>query len=163
MKKGTVIKKKTLFDHINVITTKSDGSYYKNLSEGDKKTFSVYMIHRFLSMNPDWIDIVNMIQKYSQQLKQDNTFRIYNELIPKSKIWLQYVKSKKEKKYDQYVVNILKKYFELGEEQIQQYYDIYLSSPDGKIELMRIVRMYGGSEKELNKIEKELKIKILGE
>ena len=163
MKTKKTIKKKTLFDHINAITLKTDRDYYKNLSEEDKKTFNVYMVHRFLSMNPNWIDLVNLVQRYSQQLKQENTFRIYNELLPKGKIFLPYVKSTNEKEYNEYVMSILKKYFELGFSELKSYYDIFLSSPEKKEELIGILRMYGGSEKELKKLEKELKVKMIGE
>ena len=30
----------------------------------DKKTLSNYMVHRFLSMKPEWIEVVNEIQRY---------------------------------------------------------------------------------------------------
>jgi len=157
------VKKKTLFDHINTITGKNDGQYYNNLSVEDRKTFNVYMIHRFLSMNPGWIDVVNAIQKFSQQLKQAGTFRIYNEIIPKGRIFLKYVKSKKDKTYNETVLNILMKYFELGKQQVKQYYDIYLSTVEGRDALIGIVRMYGGDEKEMKKLTRELKVRMLGE
>lgn len=147
------MKKKTLFDHIKQITSTSDTKYYDNLSEEDKKTFNVYMINRFLSMNSNWIEMVNEIQKYSQYLKQRGTLKVYNEIIPKRYIFLKYVKPKKQKDYNQQVINILKKYYELGDFQIKEYYDILRKSPN---ELLNIVKLYGGSESEFRNIEEDL-------
>lgn len=156
------MKQKTLFDHIKQITSKSNTNYYNNLSEEDKKTYSVYMIHRFLSMNSDWTEIVNEIQKYSQQLKNSGIHRIYDEIIPKSKIFLTYIKASKEKKYNQDVLNILKKYYELGELQVKEYYDIFIKTDEGKRQLLDIVKMYGVQEKEYKKIEKGINGKSVG-
>ena len=150
------MKKKTLFDHINQITRNSDSNYYDNLSEEDKKTYSVYMIHRFLSMNMDWIEDVNEIQKYSQQLKQSGTHKVYNEIIPKSKTYLKYVKSTSSKKYNQAILDILKKYYELGEAQVKQYYDIFTKSAESKRLLLDIVKLYGIQSGEYTKLEKDL-------
>lgn len=150
------MKQKTLFDHIKQLTSQSDTQYFKNLSEEDKKTYNVYMINRFLSMNMDWIEIVNEIQQYSQQLKQDGIHRIYDEIIPKTKIYLKYVKPNTEKKYNKQVIEILKKYYELGSGQVEEYYDIFLKSPETIQKLLDIVKLYGVQEEDFKKIEKDL-------
>ena len=38
---------KSLFDHIKQITNVQNTLYWDSLSEGDKKTWSNYMVHRF--------------------------------------------------------------------------------------------------------------------
>ena len=55
---------KSLFDHIKQITNVQNTLYWDSLEEGDKKTWSNYMVHRFLSMKSDWIQVVNEVQKY---------------------------------------------------------------------------------------------------
>jgi hypothetical protein len=65
---------KTLFDHIKAITTEQRIDYWETLEEGDKKTWSNYMIHRFLSMNPDWIEVLSEIQPYTQVLEPKNLY-----------------------------------------------------------------------------------------
>ena len=40
------------------------------------------MIHRFLSMNPDWISVLSEIQPYTQTLDSNN-FILLIGLIPK--------------------------------------------------------------------------------
>ena len=60
---------KSLFDHIKAITSEQNPNYWETLDDGDKKTWSNYMIHRFLSMNPDWIQVLSEIQPYTQVLE----------------------------------------------------------------------------------------------
>ena len=57
------VKKKSLFDHVNQITSVQNPNYWDEISDEDKKSWSNYMINRFLSMKSDWIDLVNEVQK----------------------------------------------------------------------------------------------------
>ena len=75
------MKKKSLFDHINQITSVQNPNYWDDISEEDKKTWSNYMTHRFLSMKMDWIEIVNEIQKY--QLEPKELYKFYTDILPK--------------------------------------------------------------------------------
>ena len=58
------MKNKGLFDHIKQITNVQNPMYWDTLTESDKKTWSNYMIHRFISMKSDWIEVENEIQRY---------------------------------------------------------------------------------------------------
>jgi len=51
------MKTKTLFDHIKQITNVQNQHYWENITDADKKTWNNYMVHRFLSMKPEWIEI----------------------------------------------------------------------------------------------------------
>ena len=53
---------KSLFDHIKQITDVQNPNYWSDISDEDKKSWSNYMVNRFLSMKMDWIDIVNEVQ-----------------------------------------------------------------------------------------------------
>ena len=54
---------KDLFGWLKEITLyKSD---IGDITEDSWKTFQPFMINRYLSMNPDYIEIVNYIQKFS--------------------------------------------------------------------------------------------------
>lgn len=148
--------KKTLFDHITHITTINDSNYFKTLSDMDKKTYSIYMINRFLSINSDWVVYVNEIQKYTQQLKENGIHKVYNEIIPKKKVYLKYIKSSKNKKYNDDILNILKKEYELGSNQVKAYYDIFFKDEKSKAKLLELLIKYGTQEQEFKKIKKEI-------
>ena len=84
-----MVKRKSLFHHIQQITAVQNPKYWESLSEEDKKTFSNYMIHRFLSMKMDWVDVVNELQKYNLNPKE--LYKLYIEILPRGKQWLKYV------------------------------------------------------------------------
>ena len=56
-------KAKTLFEHLSGIREKKES--WESLSEMDKKSFTPFMINRWLSMNMDLLPIVNELQKYT--------------------------------------------------------------------------------------------------
>ena len=85
---------KNLFDWLNEITVVK--THPENISEESWEKWNSYMIHRYVSMNIDYIDIVNYVQKINPQNKQQ-IYSIYREMIPKKKLWLKYIKNEKIK------------------------------------------------------------------
>ena len=75
------MKKKSLFDHIKQITSVQDENYWDKISDTDKKTWSNYMVHRFLSMKMEWIELVNELQKYNLEPKE--LYKLYTNILPK--------------------------------------------------------------------------------
>jgi hypothetical protein len=80
------------------------------------------MIHRYLSMDINYIDIVNYVQKINPQNKKQ-IYSIYREMIPKQKVWLKYVKSQTPKKKDE-LVEYVAKYYECSLGEADHYIDI---------------------------------------
>ena len=57
-------KTKSLFDHINEVRVGKNPKYFETLSDADKKTWSNYMVCRFLSMQMDFVDSINDLHKH---------------------------------------------------------------------------------------------------
>tara|TARA_X000001036_G_scaffold321764_1_gene300238 strand:- start:2747 stop:3190 length:444 start_codon:yes stop_codon:yes gene_type:complete len=144
------MKTKSLFDHITHITQKQTKNYYENLNDADKKTWSNYMIHRFLSMKMDYVDIVNEIQRYN--LKPNELYKLYTGILPKKKEWLRYTKGKKVMKHPQWVVEIVTKYHQVSMKEANEYLEIYYSTEQGKAELKSILQKFGTEPKEIKKL-----------
>jgi len=156
--KQTIPKVKTLFDHIKGITQEPyDPNYWENLSDGDRKTFQPYMIHRFISMNPDWIDIANMFQQYAYELHPSLVYKLYAETLPKSRIFLRYVKGKKTDTFEKDLVQIVSKNFEVSITNALDYLEIFFTYPGGLDELTYILQKYGKTDKEIKKLLKRKK------
>ncbi|MBC8428440.1 hypothetical protein H8D04_01010 [bacterium] len=141
---------KTLFDHINHITAKQTKGYWDEISDADKKSFSNYMVHRFLSMNMNWIDIVNEFQKYN--LRPQDLYKLYTNILPKGKQWLKYTKGKKSMKYEKWVIEIVAKHYESSLVEAQEYLDVFYSTEQNKANLKTILQKYGVDPKELKKL-----------
>ena len=100
-----MVKKKGLFDHIKQITAVQNSNYWEEISDEDKKSWSNYMIHRFLSMKMEWVELVNELQKYN--FKPKELYKIYTKILPKSKQFLKYTKRRNQMDYPNWLINIV--------------------------------------------------------
>ena len=150
------IKTKSLFDHINAITQVQDPKYFDKMSDSDKKTFSNYMVNRFLSMNEDWIEIVADLDPHTtgRQLKSELTYKMYIDIFPKSRAFLKYIKGNTTTKYTPELVQLVMKHYEASRKEAVEYLHIFYSSDDRLQKLKDIVSMYGIEQKEINKMVK---------
>ena len=144
------MKTKSLFDHITHITQKQTKNYWDDINDADRKTWSNYMIHRFLSMKMEYVEIVNEFQRYN--LKPKELYKLYTNVLPKKKEWLRYTKGKKVMKHPQWVVEIVTKYHQVSMKEANEYLEIYYSTEQGKAELKSILQKFGTEPKEIKKL-----------
>lgn len=147
---------KSLFDHIKAITSEQDQKYWDKLDESDRKTWSNYMVHRFLSMNPDWIEVLSEIQPYTQTLEPKQLYLALIGLLPKGKYYLKYIKGKKEDSYESWLVDLIKQDFQSTTNQAEEYLEILYSTREGRENIKYICEKYGVDPKQITK----LKLKI---
>ena len=68
---------------------------WENFDESEHKTFSPFIVNRWLSMVNDFIEIVNFFQKYSiGLLEPKDTYKWYCDVLPKGKRFNRYIKGK---------------------------------------------------------------------
>ena len=146
----TKIKRKNLFDHINAITSRQHSNYWDEISDEDKKSWSNYMVNRFLSMKMEWIEFVNEVQKYP--LKPKELYKVYTDILPKKRQWLKYIKGDKEMKYPNWVYEIVAKHLQISLREASDAVDMYELSHGGQAELTDILIKYGKTEEEIRKI-----------
>ena len=85
----------TLFEWLNEITLYKTAP--EEISQDSWDKWNSYMIHRYVSMNMDYIDVVNYVQKVNPQSKKQ-IYSIYREMLPKKKSLPQVRKKRKQKK-----------------------------------------------------------------
>jgi len=142
-----VVKKKSLFDHIKQITDIQNPNYWDEISDEDKKSWSNYMVNRFLSMKTDWIELVNELQKYNLQPKE--LYKLYTNILPKTRQWLKYTKGKNEMSYPNWMVNIIVNNEQCSKKQAVEMIDMWFLTEGGMLELGEICRKWGVEEKKL--------------
>ena len=108
-----------IFDWLNEISYNK--SNWSSFSEEDHDAFNPYMVNRFISMKPNYIDIVNLIQKYT--LPKKSLYNYYCKLIPKKKTFFRYIKSKKSS-LNKDLINILSEHLKLSKREIIDSYDL---------------------------------------
>ena len=103
-----------IFDHIKNITT-NKGPYL-----GDEG-WNNWMINRYLSMDQDYVEVVNIVQKNTWQMKGEYLYNLYKDLIPKQYKFLKYIKPTKKVEYNQEEVDAVSTYFEISKKQAKEY------------------------------------------
>ena len=121
------------------------------ISEESWNNFNSYMIHRYLSMDISYIDIVNYVQKINPQNKKQ-VYSIYREMLPKKKVYLKYVKNENKKNYQE-VAEYIADYLECSLGEADEYIDILQD-----IGVRSILWKMGVEEDETEKLIKKAKL-----
>ena len=144
---------KTLFDHITNITAVQNPKYWDALTDADKKTWSNYMIHRFLSMNPNWIEILSEIQPYTQTLEPKQLYLALIGILPKGRYYMRYIKGKKANKYESWLVDLLIQDFMCSSKEAEDYCEILYATKEGRENIKYICEKYGVDKKQITKLK----------
>ena len=147
---------KKLFDHINAITSEQDPKYFDKLSEEDLKSWSNFMINRFLSMKPEWVTQIADIQPYIQEAPPRAVYLALIGLIPKTRAFLKYMKPASADKYENWVIELVARKYEVSLTEAEDYVHILYQTTAGKTHIKEIAEAYGTDPKQITK----LKLKI---
>jgi hypothetical protein len=103
-----------IFDHLKNITI-TKGPYL------GEEGWNNWMINRFLSMNQDYIEVVNIVQKNTWQMKGEYLYNLYRDIIPKQYVYLKYVKSNTKQEYSIEEIEAVQQYFEVSKKEAKEY------------------------------------------
>jgi hypothetical protein len=143
---------KTLFDHLNAIYADQSVDYFDTLEDADKKSYSAYMINRLISMNPSYAQVANEFQLYLNTITPRESYLFYSQIVPKGKQFNKYIKSQKKETYDEWVVALVKRHYDVSLREATDYLRIYFASDAGKANLQRLLEMYGTDPKKIKKV-----------
>jgi hypothetical protein len=115
-----------IFDHIKNITT-NKGPYL-----GDEG-WNNWMINRYLSMDPDYCEVVNLVQKNTWQMKGEYLYNLYKDLIPQQYKFLKYIKASKKSDYKSEDIEAVQTYFEVSKKEAKEYINML---PKEELELI---------------------------
>ena len=151
-----MVKKKSLFDHIKQITAVQSPNYWEEISDEDKKSWSNYMTHRFLSMKVEWVELVNELQKYN--LKPKELYKLYTTILPRGNQWLKYTKGRNQMEHPNWLINIVANHEQFSKREAYDMIEMLYLTEGGMLELGEICQKWGVEPK---KIE-ELGLNVLG-
>ena len=125
------------FDHLKNLHNKK--RCWDDFNDEEKKSFNVFIINKALSMNPNYLNIVNMVQNYTglnQILSQKEVFNLYFNLLPTKFRFYKWIKGEKTKK-DKEKAEYLAMHFKVS---TREAYD-YLKILDKKT-IKKIIKNY---------------------
>ena len=145
-----------LFDHIKQITNVQNPKYWDTLEDADKKTWSNYMVLRFLSMKYEWVETIATLQPHIQEIPPKAMYLCLIDLLPKGRHFMKYMKPKGADKYESWLVELVAKHYEVSKLEAEDYLKILYASRTGKERILQLAEDYGTDPK----IIKKLKIKV---
>ena len=138
----------TIIDWMNQLLVHK--KHWDDFTEDEQKKFSPFIINRWLSMDNEFIEIVNVFQKYSiGTLEPREVYKWYCDVLPRGKRFNKYIKGKKDKKYNTELIDIMVRHFECSKSQVKDYLDLIAKS-----ELIEILEKYGMNEKTIKRLLK---------
>ena len=109
----------TIIDWMNQLLVHK--KHWNDFTVDEQKKFSPFIINRWLSMESEFIEIVNYFQKYAiGTLEPREVYKWYADFLPKGKRFNKYIKGKKDKKYDPELINILVDYLECSKSEAKE-------------------------------------------
>ena len=141
----------SIFDFIDGLTSKK--KEWSKWSETDQKRFSPFIINRWLSMRMELTELVNELQTYTiGQLRPEETYKLYHELLPSNKAFAKYIKGKSEDKYEKGLIEQVAEHYQVGKSEATDYIELL-----DKTQCERILTMYGYSDGDKKKLLKGIK------
>ena len=142
-------KNKNIFDFLKNICYTKDKNFFKNLSEEEKKDYNIFMIQKWLSMEPKYINFISFVDKYAFNCLDKQMYdRLMMEVLPKKQIYFKYIKKDKSKEKDDIVIEYLSKKYEISKQQAQEY-NQFLSKEDKQ----ELLESFGVEEKIIKKVK----------
>ena len=146
-------KPATIFDHIAGITSRK--KEWSSLSDMDKKSFSPYIINRWLSMHPDLIESIDLLQRYTiGPLSKKHVYQLYYDVLPNANVRAKYIKGKKVNKYNKDLVKLIANHYSVNSQEAEEYVELFKKGDGGINHLTKLLKMYGKTEKEIKKLLK---------
>ena len=122
------------FDHIKNLHTKQRS--WDDFNDEEKKSFNIYIINKALSMNPNYLDIVNMVQRYTNNmLNPKEVFNLYYNLLPNKFRFYKWIKGVKDKNKEK--CQILAQHFKCSSHEAKDYIKLL-----DKKEVNKILKLY---------------------
>ena len=118
-----------------------------SFSNKEWEEWNSYMVHRFLSMNQNYLDTVNIAQRFNPQDKS-KIYSFYKEFIPKKKTWSKYIKNQ-FKVPNKELIEKLSLYYGVSKREVKDYIPLLAKS-----ELLQILGEMGINEKDAKKLLK---------
>ena len=133
----------TLFDWLKEINYKKTNP--NHFTTDDWKSFTPFMINRYLSLHPELIVLVNEVQMLNTTNKKV-LYNAYRHILPKQSRFAKYIKGRTSKINNE-LIDIVSRYFEISKTESKEYIKMLT-----RTELSGIVGLYGYTDKQIKKI-----------
>lgn len=118
--------KRKFKDHIEQIINIKDKDYYKSLTSEERKSFSTWLIIKYLSHCYELIPILGEYLPKMNDLTPEQTYKVLIGIIPKGDYTFKVINGKKKKGvvYSKDMIKLLSKEYECSTQTSKEYIEI---------------------------------------
>ena len=136
------------FDFLKILHNKN--RKWGNFSDEEKKAFNVFIVNKALSFNPDYLNLVNTTQRYTNgYLTPKEVFKVYSDFLPNRFKFYRWIKGKKD--LNKELLTHLSELFETSNRESQDMVGLL-----SKKELREVLQTKGIEKKEITKLLKNV-------
>ncbi len=141
--------KKRFKDHIKQITWIKDKDYYKTLTPEERKSFSPWLILKYLSFCYELVPILGEYTPKMSMLNPEQVYKVLIGIIPKGEYKFKVLNRKKKKGvvYSGDMIELLSKEYECSSETSKEYIEILFEIGEYENTKVNLFKKYG---RELN-------------
>jgi hypothetical protein len=145
---------KSIFDHLNGIG--KNKTNWNDLSESDKKSWDDYMITRWLSMNPEYIGLVNDLQILrAGPITSKDYYNLLLYSLPKKNSYVKYIKKSRAYEENKELLNFLSSCYKISKRECLDMIDLFRTLKL-QSEFDMLLQTYGIQEDKKIELRKEL-------
>lgn len=144
-------KSKGLFDHINHIREVKSPDYYDKLSVEEKKSFNKYVLLMGLSMDQSCIDEIAYISKYFNSVPDRLFYKLCCDVVPHGRKFCKWIKANK-RSVNKDLIQLIANHYKISKADSYDYCIMMINNEKGLTELVSVCKLYGKTEKELEKL-----------
>ena len=75
----------------------------------------------YRKISSDYVEVVNVVQKNTWQMKGEYLYNLYRDIIPKQYVFLKYIKSNTKQDYSIEEIEAVQQYFEVSKKEAKEY------------------------------------------
>lgn len=125
----------------------TDKKPWDQLTKQEQKEFDVFIVNKMLATNQDYVELVNLMQLH-HNISKEHSYVMFLRLLPKKKIYIDYIKAKTEK-VNKELLDILSKHYEISNYNARLYYNGL-----GKDHITNLLIKLGYDDKQIKKLLK---------
>ena len=109
------------------------------------------MMMRYLSMNPDWTELIDLIQPYVHSLRSEDVYKVLLLIIPRGRTFIKYIKRDKKTDIQKELIDKTVMVFECSSKEAEDYISIM-----NRNTLEEMLDMFGLEKRRITKLLKEM-------
>ena len=98
---------------------------WEDIPEEERGMFNNYMANKVLSMNENFIELVNIVQKNTWQMEHKHLYNLYKEFIPKQYyVFSKYIKNENKSEHKIEDIEAVSAYYDVSKKEAKEYIDM---------------------------------------